>query len=214
MHEAQQQAIDRVFEILSEHFDHVVIAVGHLRRRQAVHHRRELHRRRRVRHRSVQALREKVDQGASLGSGRGDGLGRLRPDGRLGIILNGVTGRMGTNQHYIRSILAIMQQGGVRLGDGTRRSCPRPILVGRNEAKLAAARRDGSRVVRWTHRSRRRAGRSGKRHLFRRADDRPPLRCRDARRSPPGKHVYCEKPTAVSTAQAYELYAARAARPA
>jgi hypothetical protein len=31
---------------------------------------------------------------------------------RIGIILNGVTGRMGTNQHFIRSILAIMKQGG------------------------------------------------------------------------------------------------------
>ena len=36
----------------------------------------------------------------------------------VGIIMNGVTGRMGTNQHYIRSILAIMEQGGVRVSDG------------------------------------------------------------------------------------------------
>ena len=36
----------------------------------------------------------------------------------IGIILNGVTGRMGTNQHFIRSILAIIQQGGVRISDG------------------------------------------------------------------------------------------------
>ena len=35
-----------------------------------------------------------------------------------GIILNGVTGRMGTNQHYIRSLLAIIKQGGVRISDG------------------------------------------------------------------------------------------------
>ncbi len=31
---------------------------------------------------------------------------------KIGIILNGVTGRMGTNQHLVRSVLAIMKQGG------------------------------------------------------------------------------------------------------
>ena len=34
---------------------------------------------------------------------------------RLGVIMNGVTGRMGTNQHLIRSINAIRKQGGVAL---------------------------------------------------------------------------------------------------
>ena len=54
---------------------------------------------------------------------------------RIGIIMNGVTGRMGHNQHLVRSIMAIRQQGGVRLRDGTR-LMPDPILVGRNEPKL------------------------------------------------------------------------------
>lgn len=55
----------------------------------------------------------------------------------LGIIMNGVTGRMGTNQHLVRSVLAIRQQGGVRIGpDET--ILPTPILVGRNENKLRA----------------------------------------------------------------------------
>jgi predicted dehydrogenase len=53
----------------------------------------------------------------------------------IGIILNGVTGRMGTNQHLVRSILAIRDQGGVPLGDGVM-LWPEPVLVGRNEAKL------------------------------------------------------------------------------
>lgn len=54
---------------------------------------------------------------------------------RIGVILNGVTGRMGTNQHLVRSILAIREQGGVRLsGDET--IMPEPILVGRNAGKL------------------------------------------------------------------------------
>ncbi|TMH13299.1 MAG: gfo/Idh/MocA family oxidoreductase, partial [Betaproteobacteria bacterium] len=49
--------------------------------------------------------------------------------------MNGVTGRMGLNQHLVRSIVAIRQQGGVTLpGGGT--VVPDPILVGRSEAKL------------------------------------------------------------------------------
>src|SRR6188472_3314660 len=55
----------------------------------------------------------------------------------VGIIMNGVTGRMGFNQHLKRSILAIMQQGGVRLSD-SEFIMPRPLLVGRNAAKLEA----------------------------------------------------------------------------
>ena len=55
---------------------------------------------------------------------------------RIGIIMNGVTGRMGLNQHLVRSILAIRQQGGVALADGSR-LVPDPILVGRNAAKLS-----------------------------------------------------------------------------
>ena len=55
----------------------------------------------------------------------------------LGIIMNGVTGRMGLNQHLVRSILAIREQGGVTLPNGDR-VMPDPILVGRNAEKIAA----------------------------------------------------------------------------
>ena len=66
----------------------------------------------------------------------------------LGIIMNGVTGRMGMNQHLIRSILAIRAQGGVALKNGDR-VMPDPILVGRNKAKLAQlAKAHG--LTRWT----------------------------------------------------------------
>lgn len=51
--------------------------------------------------------------------------------------MNGVTGRMGTNQHLVRSILAIREQGGLELSDGTK-LMPDPVLTGRNEAKLKA----------------------------------------------------------------------------
>jgi len=54
----------------------------------------------------------------------------------LGIIMNGVTGRMGYRQHLVRSILAIREQGGVLLSDGSRVQLE-PLLVGRSEAKLA-----------------------------------------------------------------------------
>ena len=54
---------------------------------------------------------------------------------RLGIIMNGVTGRMGMNQHLIRSIVAIRAEGGVALKSGDR-VMPDPILVGRNAAKV------------------------------------------------------------------------------
>ena len=53
----------------------------------------------------------------------------------VGIIMNGVTGRMGTNQHLLRSIKAIYEQGGVKVNDKDRIQVD-PILVGRNEIKL------------------------------------------------------------------------------
>jgi predicted dehydrogenase len=67
---------------------------------------------------------------------------------RIGVIMNGVTGRMGYRQHLVRSILAIRDQGGVELSDGSRLQVD-PILVGRNRDKLEdIARRHG--VERYT----------------------------------------------------------------
>jgi predicted dehydrogenase len=60
---------------------------------------------------------------------------------RLGIVMHGVTGRMGLNQHLVRSILAIRTQGGVTLPNGDR-VMPDPILVGRNAEKVAALARE------------------------------------------------------------------------
>ncbi|MBT6984066.1 MAG: gfo/Idh/MocA family oxidoreductase, partial [Rhodospirillaceae bacterium] len=66
---------------------------------------------------------------------------------RLGIIMNGVTGRMGKNQHLIRSILPIMEAGGLELADGTR-VMPDPILVGRDAGRIGALAREHG-ISRW-----------------------------------------------------------------
>jgi len=121
----------------------------------------------------------------------------------VGIIMNGVTGRMGTNQHYIRSILAIRKQGGVKVSP-EEIIMPVPVLVGRSEAKLTklAAMDPG---VKWTT------------NLDEALSDPTNIIYFDAqttgRRAAAvkkavalGKHVYCEKPTAVSTESALDLY--------
>jgi len=66
----------------------------------------------------------------------------------LGVIMNGVTGRMGSNQHLMRSLVAIRQEGGVKLPNGDI-IMPDPILVGRNAAKLEALAQRAT-GARWT----------------------------------------------------------------
>jgi len=121
---------------------------------------------------------------------------------RIGIIMNGVTGRMGLNQHLVRSILAIREQGGVALADGSR-LMPDPILVGRNAAKLEQiAAQHG--VERWTTDLRAALADANDSIYF------------DAQltslRAPSveaaiagGKHIYCEKPLADDSAVALRL---------
>ena len=36
---------------------------------------------------------------------------------KVGIVMNGVTGRMGTNQHLMRSIVPIIKEGGLNISD-------------------------------------------------------------------------------------------------
>src|SRR5258708_22310288 len=123
---------------------------------------------------------------------------------RIGIIMNGVTGRMGLNQHLIRSILAIRKQGGVALADGSS-LIPDPILVGRNGAKLEQIAKEHG-VTRWT---------TDLRSALANPDDSLYF---DAQlttlRAPSveaaivaGKHVYCEKPLAVDSTVALRLAA-------
>ena len=87
---------------------------------------------------------------------------------RLGLIMNGVTGRMGLNQHLIRSIIAIRDQGGVLLANGDR-MMPDPILVGRDADKVERARQALQRRA-LVDRSRQGAGRQERYDLLRRRD--------------------------------------------
>lgn len=67
---------------------------------------------------------------------------------RIGVIMHGITGRMGYNQHLVRSVLAIRDQGGVTLKNGEKVMLD-PILVGRNGAKIEEIARKHN-VARWT----------------------------------------------------------------
>ncbi len=128
---------------------------------------------------------------------------------KIGIIMNGVTGRMGTNQHLVRSIVAIREQGGVALPDGDA-IMPDPILVGRNEHKLRAlAAAHG--VERWsTDLDACLANPNDTIYFDAQTTTRRAAGVRAAVAA--GKHIYCEKPIAADLATALEL--ARLARAA
>ena len=122
---------------------------------------------------------------------------------KVGIIMNGVTGRMGTNQHLLRSIAAIIQQGGVQVSP-SETIMPEPVLVGRNGAKLKklaelsgvqqyttdldSVIKDPAYTVYFD------AQTTGRRAEAVKAAAKA------------GKHIYCEKPVATDTATALELY--------
>jgi len=120
----------------------------------------------------------------------------------IGIIMNGVTGRMGLNQHLVRSIVAIRQQGGVRLPNGDH-LMPDPILVGRDADKVRALAESHGIERHSTDLEGCLANRSDTVYF-----DATLTRTRAAnvrKAIAAGKHVYCEKPLATSTAEALDL---------
>lgn len=121
---------------------------------------------------------------------------------RVGVIMNGVTGRMGTNQHLIRSIVAIRQQGGVSV-PGKEPIFPEPILVGRNEQKLRAlAQAHG--IDRWsTDLPGCLANPEDTVYFDAQTTSLRAVAVQAAIKA--GKHVYCEKPVAASLSEALEL---------
>jgi len=126
----------------------------------------------------------------------------------VGVIMNGVTGRMGTNQHLLRSIVPIIRQGGVRAGDEL--IVPEPLLVGRNREKLEAVAKNAG-IERWT--TDLDAALSDPRmSVYFDAQTTLQRAVGVTKAIKAGKHVYCEKPTATSTAQALELYRLAKAR--
>lgn len=121
----------------------------------------------------------------------------------IGIIMNGVTGRMGTNQHLMRSIVAIRQAGGVKLSN-EEIIMPEPILVGRNPDKLQHL-SEMSGITAWSTDLESVLADPQYSIYF---DAQITTQRVDAVRKAiqAGKHIYCEKPTALTTEAAYELY--------
>jgi len=122
---------------------------------------------------------------------------------RVGIIMNGVTGRMGTNQHLMRSIAAIIRQGGLKL-NAEESILPDPVLVGRNRAKLERL-AEMSGVNKYTTDLEEALTDPANTIYF---DAQSTLLRYEAvkRAISAGKHIYCEKPSAHSTEAALELY--------
>jgi predicted dehydrogenase len=123
-------------------------------------------------------------------------------DLRIGVIMNGVTGRMGTNQHLVRSILAIREAGGVRVGDDTV-LWPDPLLVGRSAERVQAL-AEAHGISSWSTDLDAALSDPGYSVYFdAQVTSARSVALRAAIAA--GKHVYCEKPVAEDLPAALEL---------
>jgi predicted dehydrogenase len=120
----------------------------------------------------------------------------------VGIIMNGVTGRMGLNQHLRRSIYAIIKQGGVRISP-SEIIMPKPILVGRNAIKLAEISAECGGLPYSTDLDKALADPANLIYFDSQTTDR---RAADVKKAiAAGKHIYCEKPVSDSLEIALDL---------
>jgi predicted dehydrogenase len=121
----------------------------------------------------------------------------------VGIIMNGVTGRMGLNQHLRRSLDAIAKQGGVRISD-SETIMPKPLLVGRNANKLEAISAEFGGLPWTTDLDKALANPEYTVYFDAQTTDRRADAVRTALDA--GKHIYCEKPIANDLETAMDLY--------
>jgi predicted dehydrogenase len=121
----------------------------------------------------------------------------------VGIIMNGVTGRMGTNQHLLRSIAKIISQGGVKINTDEV-IIPEPVLVGRNTNKLEELCKLSGVTKMTTNVDEALADKKNIIYFDSQTTGRRAEGVRKAVKA--GKHIYCEKPIAVDTATALELH--------
>jgi len=122
---------------------------------------------------------------------------------RIGIIMNGVTGRMGTNQHLMRSIVPMIRAGGLRLSDDEA-ILPDPILVGRNPDKLAQLTEQSGVVRKTTDLEEALVDPYNQIYFDAQTTDR---RAEAVKRAiAAGKHIYCEKPVTVDISSTLELF--------
>ncbi len=120
----------------------------------------------------------------------------------VGIIMNGVTGRMGLNQHLRRSIYAIIKQGGVRISP-SEIIMPKPILVGRNSIKLAEISAECGGLPYSTNLDEALADPANLIYFDSQTTDR---RAADVKKAiAAGKHIYCEKPVSDTLEVALDL---------
>lgn len=120
----------------------------------------------------------------------------------VGIIMNGVTGRMGTNQHLLRSMVEIIKQGGVKLGPGES-IMPDPILIGRDINKLERLSAISGVKKFSTDLDKALADPHYTIYFDAQTTGRRAEAIRKAVKA--GKNIYCEKPIAVDTKTALEL---------